>query len=212
MTESILRNAEWLLFVGILANQAAVPVPVAPWLLAAGVLVASGHLSLVVVIAGVVGAALGADVAWYGLGRWCGADALRELLRVLRLPPAAVDRVTRVFRAHHLGFVWSARLLPELNPVAAGLSGVARVEPTRFLLHATGSALARAGVWVGGGFFPAGAIAESRGWFGASPAVWVAVAVTAATLSAAGLAAWWRRHRPAVEPEGAPGPRVRRAA
>ena len=59
MTESILRNAEWLLFVGILANQGGVPVPVAPWLLAAGVLAASGHLSLVVVVAGAVGAALG---------------------------------------------------------------------------------------------------------------------------------------------------------
>ena len=142
MTESIVRNAEWLLFAGVLANQAGVPVPVAPWLLAAGMLVASGHLSPVVVVAGAVVASLGADLVWYGLGRWRGEQALTGLLRLMRQPPATVGRVTRVFRGHQIGFMWSARFLPELNPIAAGLSGVAGVGLLRFLLYASGSALA----------------------------------------------------------------------
>jgi membrane protein DedA with SNARE-associated domain len=199
MSESILRNTEWLLFVGILANQAGVPVPVAPWLLAAGMLIASGHLSLVVVIVGAVGAALGADLAWYGLGRWRGAQALRGALRLLRQTPATVDRVTRVFRAHQLGFLWGARFLPELNPIAAGLAGVARVGLARFLLYGSGSALAWTGVWVGAGFVLAGAIAESPTWLGIPVIVWVAITATAVTVSVAVLAGRRRRHHPAVD-------------
>ena len=76
--------------------------------------------------------------------------------------------MTRAFRAHQLAFVWSARFLPELNPIAAGLSGVARVGLARFLLYASGSALAWAGAWVGVGFLLAGTIAESPGWLGIS--------------------------------------------
>jgi membrane protein DedA with SNARE-associated domain len=212
MSESILRNAEWLLFVGILANQGGVPVPVAPWLLAAGVLAASGHLSLAVVVVGAVGAALAADLAWYGLGRWRGAEALTGLLRLLRQPPATVDRVTRAFRAHQLAFVWSARFLPELNPVAAGLSGVARVGLVRFLLYASGSALAWTGAWVGVGFLLAGSIAESPDWLGIPATVWVAIAVTAVTVSVVVFAGWRRRHRPTDGMEAATAPRMELAA
>ena len=212
MTESILRNAEWLLFAGILANQAGVPVPVAPWLLAAGMLVASGQLSPIVLVAGAVGAALGADLAWYGLGRWRGAQALSGVFRLLRQPPATVDRVTRVFRAHQLGFVWSARFLPELNPIAAGLSGVARIGLLRFLVYASSSALAWAGAWVGGGFLLAGTVAESPGWLGISVSVWMAIAVTVVMLSTVVLAGWGRRRRPGVAAGSVPRPREQAAA
>ena len=122
MLDPIIRNAEWLLFVGVLANQAGVPVPATPWLLAAGALAASGQVSLVALVAGGAGAALCADLGWYGLGRWRGTAALASLLRALRQPPTTVDRVVRAFRTHRLGFVWAARFLPELNPIAASLS------------------------------------------------------------------------------------------
>jgi membrane protein DedA with SNARE-associated domain len=141
---------------------------VAPWLLAAGALVASGHLSPVAVVAGAVVATLSTDLAWYALGRWRDAEALAGLFRVLRQPPATVDLVRRVFRVHQVGFVWSARFLPELNPIAASLSGVALVGLPRFLLYASGSALSWVGAWVGGGFLLAGTIATNRGWFGIS--------------------------------------------
>jgi membrane protein DedA with SNARE-associated domain len=176
------------------------------------VLAASRHLSLAVVVVGAVGAALAADLAWYGLGRWRGAEALTGLLRVLRQPPATVDRVTRVLRTHQLAFVWSARFLPELNPVAAGLSGVARVGLVRFLLYASGSALAWAGAWVGMGFLLAGSIAQSPSWLGIPATVWVAIAVTAVTVSVVVLTGWRGRHRPADETEAATALQMRLAA
>jgi membrane protein DedA with SNARE-associated domain len=209
MGESIFREAGWLLFVGILANQAGVPIPAAPWLLAAGMLVASGHLSPVVVVAGAVGGALAADLTWYGLGRWQGARALIGLLRLLRQPPATVDRVTRAFRAHQVGFLWSARFLPELNPVAAGLSGVTRVGLARFLLYAGGSALAWAAAWVGGGILLAGSIDANPEWLGIPITIWVGILATAVTIGVAVLAGWRRRQRLAVDPGASTEPRMR---
>jgi membrane protein DedA with SNARE-associated domain len=190
----MVERMEWLLFLGVLANQAGVPVPVTPWLLAAGVLAASGHVSLIVLVAGAAVAALGADLAWYGLGRWRGEEALAGLLRFLRQPPATIDEVTRVFRAHQIGFIWSARFLPELNPIAAGLSGLTRVGLPHFLLYASGSALTWAGVWAGAGFLLAGTILASADAFGVSGSS-LALGLTAVTLSAVVLVAWRRRRR-----------------
>src|SRR5262245_48178548 len=161
MLEPIVRNAEWLLVVGVLANQAGVPLPVTPWLLAAGALAAQGHMSLIGLVAGGVGAALCADLGWYGLGRWRGTQALGTLLRALRQPPGAADRVVQIFETHRLSFVWAARFLPELNPIAAGLAGVTGVGLPRYLLNASGSALVWVGMWVGAGFLLRGTIAAS---------------------------------------------------
>jgi membrane protein DedA with SNARE-associated domain len=194
MLDPIVRNAEWLLFVGVLANQAGVPVPVTPWLLAAGALAASGQVSLVALVGGGAGAALCADLGWYGLGRWRGAAALASLLRALRQPPATVDRVVRVFRTHRLGFVWAARFLPELNPIAASLSGVTGVGLLRYLLHAIGSALAWVGVWVGGGFLLAGSLAASPD-AGASAAGLIGLSLAAGAGIALGFLVWRRRRR-----------------
>ncbi len=194
MLDPIVRNAEWLLFLGVLANQAGVPVPATPWLLAAGALAASGQVSLVALVAGGAGAALCADLGWYGLGRWRGAAALAGLLRALRQPPATVDRVVRVFRTHRLGFVWAARFLPELNPIAASLSGVTGVGLLRYLLHAIGSALTWVGVWVGGGFLLAGTLAASPD-AGASAAGLIALGLAAGAVGALGFLAWRRRRR-----------------
>jgi membrane protein DedA with SNARE-associated domain len=190
-----MQNAEWLLFVGVLANQAGVPIPVTTWLLAAGVLAASGSLSLAAVVAGAIVASLAADLTWYGLGRWRGTGALAGLLRLLRRPAASSDRVTRVFRAHHLGFLWGARFLPELNPIAAGLAGVTGVALPRFLLHASGSALVWTGVWVGGGFLLAETVPAGLGRPDLLAAGLAAIALTAVAVGA--LVRWGRRPRPA---------------
>src|SRR5262249_32781653 len=152
MDDWLIHHAIWVLFAWVFANQAGVPAPVTPSLVAAGTLAGSGRLSVSVVLAVVVGAALCADVGGYGLGRWRGAWALRALAGLLRRPPTSLDRIQRVFVTHRLGYLWSGRFFPELNAVAAGLAGVTRLRLTHFALHAGGSALVWALTCVGGGF------------------------------------------------------------
>ena len=166
VVESMTPYTGWVLFVWVLAYQAGVPVPVAPSLLAAGALAGSGSLRFMMVLAVVVGAALCADVVWYSLGRWRGAQVLGALSRLFRLPNTLVDRVGSLFVAHQLGFLLSARFLPESNPVTAALAGVTRVKLTRYLLCAAGSALLWAGAWASAGYLLGGAITGDPAWFG----------------------------------------------
>jgi membrane protein DedA with SNARE-associated domain len=181
--ESMTPHAGWALFVWVLANQAGVPVPVAPFLLAAGALARSGSLDLIIVCAVVVGAALCADLVWYSLGRWRGAQVLGALSRLFRVPNALVDRVESLFAAHQLGLLLSAKFLPELNPVAAGLAGVTHVGLARYLLSAAGSALVWAGAWASAGYLLGGAVAGDSARFGILLSILMAGTLAAASAS-----------------------------
>jgi membrane protein DedA with SNARE-associated domain len=195
-----MHNGEWVLFFWVLANQAGVPIPAAPSLLAAGALASGSGPRFGLVLAIAVGAALCADLVWYTLGRWRGARAVSTLFRLLRRPPASVDRVERVFLAHQRRFMWSGRFLPELNPVTAGLAGATRVRPTRFFRHAAGSALGWTVAWTGAGYLLGGAMAVSPERFGTLPTVLIALVLAGVSASALTFVA---RHRRGCLPEKA---------
>jgi membrane protein DedA with SNARE-associated domain len=197
MIDSMMQNAAWVLFLWVLANQAGVPVPVFPSLLAAGTLAADGHLNVVVVLATAVAAALGADLVWYGLGRWYGIRSLTALVRLARRPSTSVLRIQHVFRTHQLRVVWSARFLPELNPIAAGLAGATGVALARFLPHAAGSALVWAGTLTGAGYLLGGAITRSPARFNLALTVLLGVALAAVLGGALAVRRWRRSDRPA---------------
>src|SRR6059036_3635460 len=81
-TPMILEHATWFLFAWVFCNQAGIPLPVIPALVGAGALAGNGQLELAVIVGIAVGAALAADLIWYGLGRWRGAQALKTLGRL----------------------------------------------------------------------------------------------------------------------------------
>ena len=141
-----------LLFAAVLANQAGVPIPVVPYLVATGALAAHAGTSMLLTNVVVVGAALVADAIWYGLGRWHGRDVLVGLARLLRRSAAYVDGAEGRFRGHQVAFILGGRFLPELNPIAAGMAGATRMGPARYSLIAMTSAFAWAFAWTGAGY------------------------------------------------------------
>ena len=141
-----------LLFAAVLANQAGVPLPVVPSLVAAGVLSAHAGTGMVSSILVTVVATLVADAVWYGLGRWRGREALRTVARLLRRSAGYVDSTEARFRDHQFVFLFGGRFVPELNPIAAGMAGAMRMRPTRYSAIAIASALAWAGGWTGAGY------------------------------------------------------------
>jgi membrane protein DedA with SNARE-associated domain len=157
IVNALMPAAGLALFVLVLANQAGVPVPATPSLLAAGALSSSGSLSFTVILAVVVAGALSADLAWYSLGRWRGAQTLAFLSRRAK-PRAWVERGERLFLAHRFRVLLGGRFLPELNPIGAVLAGATGVPPGSFLMSASGSALVWAGAWAGAGYVLSGAI------------------------------------------------------
>jgi membrane protein DedA with SNARE-associated domain len=141
-----------LLFAAVLANQAGVPIPVVPYLVATGVLAAHAGTGMLLTNVVVVAAALVADAIWYGLGRWHGRDVLVGLARLLRRSAAYVDGAEGRFRGHQVAFILGGRFLPELNPIAAGMAGATRMGPARYSLIAMTSAFAWAFAWTGAGY------------------------------------------------------------
>jgi membrane protein DedA with SNARE-associated domain len=157
----ILEHAEWLLFAWVLGNQGGLPVPVVPALLGAGALAGNGHLSLGVIIVLAVGASLGADLTWYGLGLWRGARALRMLARLSPSAGILVHRARHLFGAHGGAFQLGARFLPEMNAISAGLAGATKSSIVRFAFYGLASALMWAGGWIGLGYFLSNAVTEA---------------------------------------------------
>ena len=139
-----------ILFLWVFGNQAGVPVPVVPALLAAGALAGTaGDLTGILVLA--VGAALCADLAWYSFGRWRGARAL-DWLRRFRWANAAMNRTASVSSTRQIAILVSARFLPEANPIAAGLAGATGTTLGCHLLRGLGTAVIWAGTWTGIGY------------------------------------------------------------
>jgi len=157
----ILEHATWFLFAWVFCNQAGVPVPVVPALLGAGALAGSGHLSVAVMTGIAVGAALAADLGWYGLGRWRGARVLKMLGRFAPNAGILVSRARPLFVAHSGAFQLAARFLPELNAIAAGLAGAKKVSITRFVCYGAVSALTWAGGWIGLGYLLSHSVTET---------------------------------------------------
>src|SRR5437899_4235732 len=147
-SDAIIQHAGWVLFAWVFVNQSGVPVPVVPSLVAAGALAGRGGSSCAVMLAAAAGAALVADMVWYGIGRWHGAQVLSLLGRVLHRPRVWVDHIEHAFHAHEVGFQLWAQFLPQLNPIAAGLAGATGVGLPRYIVIASAAAMAWAGTWI----------------------------------------------------------------
>jgi len=166
MHDALLIHAPLILFCWILANQGGVPAPAVPALLAAGTLSASGRLGVTMCLAIAVAATLCADLGWYGLGRWRGTAVLALLGRVSPNASTLIRRAQDAFLAHAGLFQAGARVLPEMNPIAAGLAGATGQSFGRFVAYGTVSAALWAGIWIGLGYLLGDAVMAFAEHFG----------------------------------------------
>ncbi len=123
----LLTHGIAVLFVAVLAEQAGLPVPSAPMLLAVGSLASLGRMNLTVAIGAALTACLIADCFWYQVGRRrrCSlknksAEWQLKAKRRMRFVMAALNH-------HELGALLLAKFLPGPNLVSplAGISGLA---------------------------------------------------------------------------------------
>jgi membrane protein DedA with SNARE-associated domain len=129
-----------------------VPLPVAPLLLAAGALAATQRLSFPLALGLTVVGSLIADLLWYAIGRRRGGEALGVLCRITLEPDTCVRRAQDLFMKYRLGSLLLGKFLPGVNPLTAGLAGVAGTGLLRFLVYDIGSAAVWAGTWTGLGY------------------------------------------------------------
>src|SRR5262245_46552519 len=110
-----------LLFAVVFLEQAGLPVPAMPWLLAAGAVSATGNLNPLVSLGVTILACLLADSMWFFLGRHRGHRVLALLLRLNLASELCARRAERFFARHGMQAVAAAKFLPGVGAVMAPL-------------------------------------------------------------------------------------------
>jgi len=142
------RHGYALLFLWVLAEQSAVPLPSVPLLLAAGALIRAGKLHALPAIACCVVAALIADTIWFELGRRRGRGVLKLLCRVSLEPDSCVRQTENAFLKYGMSSLLVSKFVPGLNAVAAPLAGNSKAPFGRFLLYDAAGATLWSGVYL----------------------------------------------------------------
>jgi membrane protein DedA with SNARE-associated domain/rhodanese-related sulfurtransferase len=141
----VVRHGYMLVFAWVFAEQAGIPVPSAPLLLAVGALAGTQRMNLGAAMALAVLGAVASDAMWYELGRLKGVRVLQLLCRISLEPDSCVRRTQVSFTRNGPRVLLGAKFIPGLNAMAAPLSGIIRMGWPKFLLFDTIGAIA----WVG---------------------------------------------------------------
>jgi len=149
-------------FVVVLADQAGLPVPAPPWLLAAGALVAGGKLDPALAVGMTALGALLADLPWFFLGRQ-GGGWVRQLISrwTHGRNPSSAEARTACAR-HGMWVLVAAKFLP--GTVAPSLAGALGMSLRRFLICDGLAALFYGGCYITVGYVFHNQVQEAMVW------------------------------------------------
>ncbi len=151
ISESLQRDAVWVVFLNVLLQQAGLPVPAVPTLLLAGSLaVSSGQLANI--LAAAIVASVIADWMWYLAGRVFGYRVLSGLCKLSINPGSCVSQTEARFVRWGLGSLVIAKFIPGFSTVAPPIAGSLRMALPGFLLAAAAGAALWAGLALGAGW------------------------------------------------------------
>ena len=122
-----------LVFTCVLLEQAGVPIPCTPWLIASGALARLGHGTVALPIALATVAASMGHTLWFLAGRRWGSRVLRLVCRVSIEPDICVQRTENAFTRYGAGALIVAPFVPGLTTLAPPLAGMSGMRVRRFL-------------------------------------------------------------------------------
>jgi len=181
-----------LLFLYILAQQAGMPVPAIPVLIAAGAVGGSIAFPIEVTLIAAL-AALLADAGWFWIGTVVGRRVLKTLCRISISPDSCVRRTESTFTKWGPRSLLIARFVPAYSIMAPPLAGIAHTPVAVFLLWDGLGAL----LWAGSAVFLGWLFRDAVGGILkvlASLGRWGIVLLLAALAAYVGYR-WWRRVR-----------------
>lgn len=146
------RHGYAMLFLWVLAEQGALPIPSVPLLVAAGALIRAERMQTAAAMACCLAGALSADSVWFYLGRWRGKRVLRLICRVSLEPDSCVRKTESSFLKHGLKTLLLAKFVPGLNAVAAPLAGDSGVRVAPFLTVDSLGIVIWLGFYMGAGY------------------------------------------------------------
>jgi membrane protein DedA with SNARE-associated domain/rhodanese-related sulfurtransferase len=152
MLEFVVRHGYTLVFAWVFVEQAGLPIPSAPLLLAAGALAGTHQMNLGLAIAFAVFAAVASDSMWYELGRRKGVRVLQLLCRISLEPDSCVRRTQVRFGKSGARVLLVAKFIPGLNAMSSPLAGIIRMGMRRFILFDALGALLWSGAFMTAGY------------------------------------------------------------
>lgn len=145
----LIHHGYVVLFVWVALEQAGLPLPAVPVLLAAGALAGTGQMHLALILGTAVVASLASDVIWYEIGRRRGPRVLHLLCRISLEPDSCVRDTEDLFARRGIASLLVAKFVPGLSTVAPPLAGITRMPLGRFALVDGLGALLWAAVFTG---------------------------------------------------------------
>ena len=146
--EFLIRYGAIVLFAAVFLEQIGVPLPAAPWLLAAGALAGAGKMNGLVAIVVAIVASLLADLIWFYLGRHYGSRVLGILCRISLEPDSCVRKTSNLFTRYGLPGLIPAKFIPGLGTLGPPLAGYSGASIPQFLLFDGVSALLHEGCFI----------------------------------------------------------------
>jgi membrane protein DedA with SNARE-associated domain len=140
--ELIYQHGYAFVLVAVLVEQVGVPIPAFAVLVVAGALAVNGAISVPLVFAIAVLAAVAGDLVWFQLGRRFGARVLAALCGLASSPERCTEDRETLFARFGLKSLLVTRFVPGLAALAPSLAGVAGYRRRQFAaFDAAGAAL-----------------------------------------------------------------------
>ena len=138
-----------LLFFWVMAEQAGLPLPATPLLLAAGALAGQHQLNFALVVLIAATGSLVSDTFWYFFGKSKGAVVLSWLCKIALEPDSCVRRTESTFTKLGYRTLLVCKFVPGLNTAAPALAATAGIRLLPFLLFDWFGALLWASAFAG---------------------------------------------------------------
>lgn len=135
ITETLQRDAVWVVFANVLLQQLGLPVPAVPTLLIAGSVAAVSGQAAPMLAAAVLASVI-ADLIWYAAGRAFGYRVLSGLCRLSLNPASCVSATEERFVRWGVWSLVVAKFVPGFSTVAPPIAGSLRMPLPSFLAAA----------------------------------------------------------------------------
>ncbi|MEO8358900.1 MAG: rhodanese-like domain-containing protein [Vicinamibacteria bacterium] len=132
----------WVVFVWVLADQAGLPLPSFPLLLASGAVARAGGLNVFAIICLAALASVMSDTLWFEIGRLRGGSVLGFICRGSLEPDNCVGRTQKMFSRRGTWSFLISKFTPGLNIVTSPMAGMGGVSRSRFFAFNTAGAMA----------------------------------------------------------------------
>jgi len=148
----LIKHGYMVLFVTVLAEQIGLPLPAAPFLIAAGALAGFERLNLGQTLAVAAAASLLSDAFWFYLGKREGRSILRFLSRISLNPDACLSKTRTIYSHYGPRTLLVSKFVPGLNEIAPLMAGMFKLAPWRFAVLDSTAAVLWAGAYIGLGW------------------------------------------------------------